>query len=227
MNITNQISEAINEVSNRKSEELLACLAQRIAKAVKYQNRRSTIVIKMPGRQGSEYCRGSTYNVWKREILPQFSDDTELEKCANELGFKLSYNFEEDYPNAHYSLYFDFSPDEKPLTKVQILAHRVNKHYKKLEQKRIAIAEKKLRIGYLRNAANRKVERQHSYEVYKECTAKLLSKNFRVDPWGRIIIYLKSDKAFDNLRINKFLKRIGLICVDQQFDIVLLRQISE
>ena len=232
MNITNQIANAIETVSNRKSDELLSSLSQKIAIAIEYQYHRNTrgeIVIRMPARVGSKYYRGTDYKVWERKILPSFSD-IELESYAKDLGITLNYVVEDETrKNAHYELWFNFFPEEKPITKVQILARQVLKHYKKTkkdEQKRKTFVEKDSRIEYLSNAPTRKKERLQAYKVYMECMTKLLSRNFVVGCSGQIIIQLKSSNKFDLRRLNKFLSRIGLGCLQQQFNTVILRQLQ-
>lgn len=236
MNITTQISYSIETVSNRKSDELLSSLAPKIAMAVIFQyerNDRNEIMIKMPAKVGSLYHffrgRGSGYEVWERKILPLFSE-TELKTYAKELGINLYYVIEDETKkNAHYELWFNYLPEEKPITKVQILARQVIRHYKnakKVEQKRKTFAEKNSRIEYLSNAPTRKKERLQAYKVYMECMTKLLSRNFEVDCSGQIIIQLKSSNKFDMRRLNKFLDRIGLECLQQQLNTVILRQLQ-
>lgn len=222
MNITNQISEAINEVSNQESEELLACLAQEIIKSVKYCDYPKLISIKMSAKEKQKYCKDGNYKNLEK-ILDQ-CNFSKLERLANKLGM----NFTMDIENAQYCFYFNFYPDKKPQTKVEILAHKINKHYKKLKQKIWAIAKKNSRIEYLSKVAiiERKASRQQSYEVYRECIEKLLKRKFEVDSVGKIIIRLDGSIKFDMLRLNKFLRRTGLKCVQQQFNIVWLLQLQ-
>lgn len=223
--ITIQISDAIELDHNRKLDEFLSSFAQMIASHVRCMyssGRYGKIMFNMPAKVGSLYCVGPDYKVWQRKILPHFSDE-EIKIYAKELGLKISYNLENgDRRFAYYSLWFDFFPEDKPLTKVQIFANKIRKHYKKVKEKRIAIAKIEPRIEYLRNAPNRKKERLQSYEVYKECLVKLHSKNFKVDGTGLIMIQLKNSDKFDMNRLNKFLARVGLVCKKQEFNIIYL-----
>ena len=221
--IADRLSNTINAVSNRESEELLLSLAQDIANSVKFCDKSRIITIIKPGTLKSKLAMNGRNNNWVQQILPKF-DKQKLQAYAEKLGFSFEIIYEDSsWENYHYVFSFNFYPNQKEReTQVQILAYTIRKHFKKVQQKKYAIAKKNSRIEFYQNSEERKKQRRYAYKVYRECVNKLISKHFVVDEYGRINISLKSDEKFDFHRLNKFLARMGLNCIKKEFNLIFI-----